>query len=77
MIVKMVIGIPECEEEYLLKLTIQHDIINTRFSVNCPNNARDQMPLSSTNPSISILSSGSPFLRRQISASPQVFEHFQ
>ena len=34
MIVKMVSGIPECEEKYLLNLRIQQDIINTGFSVN-------------------------------------------
>ena len=34
MILKMVIGVPECEKKYLLKLRIQQDITNTRFSVN-------------------------------------------
>ena len=33
MIVKMVSGIPECEEKYLLKLRIKQDI-NTPFSIN-------------------------------------------
>ena len=77
MIVKMVSGIPECEEKYLLKLRIQQDIINTRFSINRTNNTQGSMPLTSTNPSISIPHSGSFFLGRQTAASPQVFEHFQ
>lgn len=33
MIVKMVSGIPEFEENYLLKSGIQQDMTNTRFSV--------------------------------------------
>ena len=35
------------------------------------------MPLTSTNPSISIPHSGSFFLQRQMAASLQVLEHFQ
>ena len=77
MTVKMVSGIPECEEKYLLKLRIQQDIINTRFSTNRANNTQGSMPLTPTNPSISIPHSGSFFLRRQMAASLQVFEHFQ
>ena len=77
MIVKMVSGIPECEEKYPLKLRIKQDIINTRFSINPANNTQGLMPLTSTNPSISISHSGSFFLRRQVAALPQVFEHFQ
>ena len=34
MMVKMVSGIPECKEKYLLKLGIGQDITNTHFSVN-------------------------------------------
>ena len=34
MIVKMVSGVPECEEKYILKLRIQQGIINTCFSLN-------------------------------------------
>ena len=77
MIVKIISGIPESEEKYLLKLRIQQDIIKTRFSINRANNTQGSMPLTSTNPSISIPHSGSFFLRRQMAVSPQVFEHFQ
>ena len=45
MTVKMVSGIPKCEEKYLLKLRIQQDIINTRFSINRANNTQASMPL--------------------------------
>ena len=34
MIIKMIAGIPESEEKYLLKLRIQQDIVKTRFSFN-------------------------------------------
>ena len=34
MTVKMVSGIPECKEKDLLKLGIQQDVTNTRFSAN-------------------------------------------
>ena len=34
MMVKMVSGIPECKEKYLLKLRVTQDITNVRFSVN-------------------------------------------
>ena len=77
MTVKMVSGIPECEEKYLLKLRIQQDLINTRFSISRAKNTQDSMPLTSTNPSISIVHSRSFFLRRQIAVYLQVFEHFQ
>ena len=62
MIMKMVSGISECEEKYQLKLRIQQGIINTRFSINQANNTQVLMPLTSSNPSISKLYSGSFFL---------------
>ena len=34
MITKMIAGIPESEEKYLLKLPIQQDIVETRYSFN-------------------------------------------
>ena len=34
MTMKVVSGIPECEEKYLLKLRIQENIINLHFSIN-------------------------------------------
>ena len=34
MIAKMIAGIPESEEKYLLKLQIQQDIVKTRYSFN-------------------------------------------
>ena len=76
MIMKMVIGIPDCEEKYLLKLRREQDIINTHFSMNQANKIQGSMPLTSTNPTIPIRS-GSFFLQRQMMPSPQVFEHFQ
>ena len=48
MTVKMVSGILECEEKYLMKLRIQQDIINTRFSINRASNTNGSMPLTST-----------------------------
>ena len=74
---KMVCGIPECEEKYVMKLRIQQDIINTHFSINQANNTKGSIPLTSTDPSISIPHSESFLLRRQMAASPQVVEHFQ
>ena len=74
---KMVSRISDCEEKYLLKLWIKQDIINTRFSINRANITQGSMPLTSINPFISIPHSGSFFLRRQMAACPQVFEHFQ
>ena len=76
-IVKMVSGITECGEKYLLKLRIQQDITNTSFSVDRANNTQERIPLTSTNPSISMTNGGSQFLRRHMAASPQVFEHLQ
>ena len=34
MIAKMIAGIPESEEKYLLKLQIQQDTVKTRYSFN-------------------------------------------
>ena len=34
MITKMIAGIPESEQKYLLKLRIQQDIVKTRYSFN-------------------------------------------
>ena len=48
MTVKMVSGILECEEKYLMKLRIQQDIINTCFSINRASNTNGSMPLTST-----------------------------
>ena len=76
MTVKMVKGILECEGKYLLKLWIQQDVINTHFSINHANNTKGWMPLTSTNPSITIPHNVSFFLQRQMAASLQVFEHF-
>ena len=45
MIMKMVSGIQECEEKYLLKLRIQQDIVNTCFSINQTNITQGLMPL--------------------------------
>ena len=54
MTVKMISEIPDCKEKYLLKLRIQQDIINTCFCINWANLTNVLMPLTSTNPSISI-----------------------
>ena len=70
---KMVSGIPECQEKYLLKLTIQQDIINTHLSINRANNAQGSLPLTSTNYPYLYYIVGSFFLRRQMTASLQVF----
>ena len=60
MILKMDTGVPACEKKNLMKLRIQQDITNTRFSVNWVNNAHGQMSLTSTNQSISITISRPP-----------------
>ena len=73
MTMKMVSGIPECQEKYLLKLTIQQDIINTHLAINRANNAQGSLPLTSTNYPYLYYIVGSFFLRRQMTASLQVF----
>ena len=50
MIMKMVSGIPDCEEKYLLKSRREQDIINTHFSINQANKTQGSMSLTSTNP---------------------------
>ena len=71
---KMVSGIPECVEKYLLKLRIQQDIVNTCFSINQTNITQGLMPLNFTNPPISIQHSGPFFLQRPIAAS-NIYTH--
>ena len=68
--VKMVSGIPEFEEMYLLKLRIQQDNKYSLF-YRSTNNTQGSMPVTSTNSSIYLPHSGSFFLRRQMSASPE------